>query len=202
MSEEAQTTTTEPSQPTEKELGARLNTLEEANRRLIETNDRLLKESKSHAEKWRTFRDAASADETTKLEEEKNWKALLEKERGEKNTLSEKMETLRRRTLKKTLDFEVARYASDANDVTDIINSLPSELISIDEENYLIDGVSDAVAKLREVKPYLFKRVTMPETVTAKPGYTANAPEKTIDDLTMDEKLNAFKDVLSDKYGA
>ena len=200
MSEEPLNATAEPPTLTDEEIGAKLIELEEVNRRLAETNDRLLKESKSHADKWRSFRDAASADETTKLEEEKNWKALVEKERGEKNTLNERMETLRRRTLKKTLDFEVARYASDANDVTDIINSLPSELISIDEESYTIEGVSDAVNKLREIKPYLFRKTTIPETVTSKPGFIANAPEKTLNDLSMDEKLNALKDSLGESY--
>ncbi len=70
MSEEPQTTPAEPPKLTEDEISARLTELEEVNRRLAETNDRLLKESKGHADKWRSFRDAASADETTKLEEE------------------------------------------------------------------------------------------------------------------------------------
>ena len=171
--------------------------LQAVNRKLTETNERILTESKSHAEKWRGYRDAASDEESRKLEDEKNWKALMEKERGEKRLLSEQMETLRRKTLKKTLDFEVARYASDANDVTDIINSLPSELVRIDEDTLTIEGVSDAVNSLREAKPYLFKKAQAPETLNAKPGFVANAPEKSLDELKINDKINLLKDALT-----
>ena len=134
------------------------------------------------------------------MEADKNWKALMEKQRSENSSLSEEMERLRRRTLKKTLDFEVARYATDANDPLDIINSLPSDLIKIDEETLTVEGVADAVNTLRESKPYLFKRGTTPETVNAKPGFVANAPERTLSDFNMDEKINALKDVLAESY--
>lgn len=200
MTQELETQPEQATPPSAEEMTEKLNDLQEANRQLAETNERILKESKSHAEKWRNYRDSASEAENAKLHEEKNWKALMEKQKGENAVLSERMETMRRKTLKKTLDFEVARYANDANDVVDIINSLPSELIRIDDESMTIEGVSDAVNTLRETKPYLFKKPATPEMVNSKPGFVANAPAKTLDDLNMDDKLSALKEVLLESY--
>ena len=201
MTQELETTTPEEVKPPNlEEMSEQMKSLQDANRQLAETNERILRESKTHADKWRQYRDAASDDETKKLEDEKNWKALMEKERGEKTLLKQSMEQLRRKTLKKTLDFEVARYASDANDVTDIINSLPSDLVQIDEDTMTIEGVSDAVNSLRESKPYLFKTAVTPETVNTKPGFIPNAPAKTLEQFNMDDKINALKDALVESY--
>ena len=58
--------------------------------------------------------------------------------------------------MQKDLKFRVASIAKDAYDVDDVIRSLPKDLLSIDDETGVINGVEEAFNEVRKNKPYLF----------------------------------------------
>ena len=191
---ESATTTTTP------DLQSELMEVKRQLERERESKERILAESKEYKGKWQDYRDQMSAEETRQLESDKNWKALLEKERAS-NAEKERMMRDRDKTiLRKELNYQVSRAASDANDVADIISALPTDLIEINEADGTINGVNEAVSKLRIDKPYLFKKANAPETINTRPGMPANAPSRTLENFNMDEKMDALKGALIDSY--
>lgn len=194
---EGQVSQTEQATETEvtvETLQEQLKVIVEQNEQLRNTNDRLLAESKENKIKARTYRDEIETQEKKKLEENENWKELLDREKNEKHDLLNQVQHIKKQTLAKSLSLEIAKYAGDAYDMNDIISALPEDKIETDEDRLEFTGVSEAVATLRESKPYLFKTKEIPGTVGSRPE---NKPQsKTIDQMTTEEKLKALKGVL------
>lgn len=157
---------------------------------LKSTNERLLNESKDHAGKYRTLRDEVSTKEKADLEQNEQWKELLDKEKNSHFELGEKYKGLRKQTLQKSLEFEIAGLAKDAFDVRDVINSMPLDEVNIDEDNLTFGGLEEAVKKVRESKEYLFKPKDSVKMNQKMPKY--DGTPASFDNLNATEKQDAF----------
>jgi hypothetical protein len=187
----------QPEIKSEQELNPIL--LKEELDRIKQTNERLLQESKEYKNKYSSLKTSIDGETKKKLEDEKDWKTLLEKERTSNSELSENLIKMKKQTLRKALDFEVAKYAKDAYDVEDVIASLDKESIKIDEDNLAILGVEEAVNALRTKKNYLFNSNKKPAMVDDRPGF--NKPEKKpVDKLNIKESMATLKDLITDSY--
>lgn len=164
--------------------------------KLKSTNERLLAESKDYKTKYSALKTTVEEKTKEKLEKDEDWKSLLEQERDAKSNLANEMLKLKKQTLRKTLDFEVARYAKDAYEVEDIINSLDKDSIKIDEENLSITGVEEAINNLRNKKSYLFKKEVKAPMVEDRPGF--NNPVKKTGKQTITESLTSLKQLMSE----
>jgi len=67
---------------------------------------------------------------------------------------------MQKKVLKSRLDFEVAKHASDAFDVNDVISNLDKENITLDEENLTFSGIEEEVNRIRTAKSNLFNTGT------------------------------------------
>ena len=139
------------------------------------TNQRILAESKENKSKYSQLKSTVESETKAKLEKDEDWKSLLEQERTSKETLAADLLKVKKQTLKKSLDFETAKYAKDAYEIDDIINALDKNAIKIDEESLSISGVEDAINVLRNKKPYLFNTAKKPTMIDERPGL--NRPE-------------------------
>jgi hypothetical protein len=170
------------------------NALKERVNQLSSTNARLLSESVGYKKKYTNLRDDREKQESQKLEEQENWKALLDKEKESRETLEKSYQELRKETLKKSLGLEVAKYARDAHDIKDIISNLDQESVTIDQENLTFDGLEKAVEDLRKKKGYLFSSKAS-KMINERPGF--NKPkEKSINDMGINEAARTLKDLM------
>lgn len=162
---------------------------------LEQTNKRLLEESKHNKEKYVNLRSEVEQKEKVKLEESENWKELLEIEKNEKFELASKLKQYKKDSIQKDLQFKVASLAKDAHDVSDVIRSLPKEMLSIDQETGSISGVEEAYNTVRQQKPYLFD-------TQRKSGMTADRPQmpkdKTLDEQIEEDPNAIWKSALED----
>jgi len=157
----------------------------------------LLQESKDYKAKFSSLKTNLEQETKTKLEKEQDWKTLLEQERVNNQTLNENLLKMKKQTLRKALDFEVAKYAKDAFDVEDVISSLDHNVVKIDEESLSILGVEDAVNALRTKKSYLFNSAKKPSMVDDRPGF--NKPEKKDPTkLTINESIATLRELMSE----
>lgn len=124
--------------------------------KLESTNSRLLDESKTNKSKYQNLRSEVDTQERVKLEESENWKELLDIEKNKAFELQEQNKKIKYNVLQNKLNYEVARQCPTAYDVTDVIGSLPKDLLQIDEENLKIDGIREAVEHVMKSKPHLF----------------------------------------------
>ena len=161
------------------------NQLREQLEKFQSTNERLLQESKEYKSKYSSLRTEVESKQQAELVEKENWKELLEIEKNNRFEIEEQAKALRKTALKKELNYSVARHASDAYDVEDVINALPTDVVSIDEENLKVVGVEDAVNKLKETKPHLFRPKDVPAMMNSKPNI--GATEK----LTYEQELKS-----------
>jgi hypothetical protein len=191
MSDENQTqeqvNETQPEQVETKAILERLNQLEQ-------TNARLLDESREYKTKYKGLRGEVEQKEKEKLEAQENWKELLEMERNKNFEFQEKFKQTKKQVLKQKLNFEVARLAQGAYDINDIITSLPQDIIQIDEEALEVKNVEQAVAFVKEKKPYLFNVKQPVGMVDGRPR--ADAGNVSFDQLSSDEQDRLFKDAL------
>lgn len=157
--------------------------------------NRVLDESKNWKSKYKSLRDQVEQDQTKKLEDGENWKELLEIEKNKAHEMSQQLSHFKKETLKQKIHFEAAKYASDAFDIDDVINNLPRDMVSIDEENLTVKGISEAIGLVKEKKPWLFNNKKSHGMVTERPvGENGRA---TYDDLSKQEKDKLFIDALS-----
>lgn len=153
------------------------------------TNARLLEESQNYKNKYRGLRDNVEKEQTAKLEESENWKDLLTIEKDKRSALEVQLRESRQSTLKKELGFKVASLAKDAHNVDDILGAIPRNMLNLDEENFTVSGVDEAVNFVRESKPYLFSKNT-------STGMTSARPQGMGKPQTYDEMDEAQKDAL------
>jgi len=133
-------------------------------------NKRLLSESFENKKKYTTLRDSVDSDNQKKLVEKENWKELYETEKTAHEETTGKYNLTKKEVLQKSLDFEVARFATDAHDARDIINNLDRKNLVIDEATLEVSGIKEEVVRLRTDKSFLFKQNKMPTTVDTPPG--------------------------------
>ncbi len=151
--------------------------------KLKSTNERLLKESQDNKDSAKKFRDLYS---TVKTEAD-----LKEKKRIDENgTLEEKYsllskdyETLKNensitksKSVRNAIRAKIANVAPDAIDVDDILRSLPSDSIDVEEDgdDYAVHGVMEGVRKVKEAKPHYFRKSGLPNSVNNDPNSKPN----------------------------
>jgi len=136
------------------------------------TNKRLLDESKTYKTKYQSLKDEADKKENEILTAKEDYKKLLEKEREKSQQLEGKLTKVKSKTLHKSLDIEVSRYAPDAHDLELVKQSLPRDVIDAVEQDddYSVTGVKEAIEKLKTEKPFLFKAKSIPGMANGKPA--------------------------------
>lgn len=137
--------------------------------KLEDTNMRLLEESKSNKGKYQGLKTEVEEKEKSQLTENEQWKELLDIEKNKSSQYETQLKDTRKSVLQKELNFKVASLAKDAHDVNDIIGALPKDLISIDDDALTINGVDEAVNKVRENKPWLFVTETKAGMPSSRP---------------------------------
>lgn len=157
--------------------------LAERVKQLEASKERILAESKEYKNRYQSLKNEVSEKEKETLEEAGNYQELLEKERNAKRELEAKTQQLRKQTLRSNLVSEVARYAPDAFDVADVMNNLPESNLVMDDEALTVGGVKEAVALVKQSKPWLFDNRRTTGMVSAKP--MADVPKEE----TLEEKI-------------
>jgi hypothetical protein len=160
-------------------------------------NERLLSESKEWAGKYRSLRDKVESEEKKKLEESENWKELLEREKQEKFELSEAIKNMKEKSLRQSINFEVAKHANDAHKVERVIGAvLDSDIVTVSDDGTSFSGVAEAIEALRNEEPYLFKQEKPAGMVNSNPsGQTPKG--KTLGEMTRAERDALFKESIS-----
>lgn len=171
------------------ELMARLEKLES-------TNHRLLEESKTYKTKYQSVQKEKEETERERLEKEGKFQELLDLEKNTAAKLKSEMLDLKKQSLRNTLKFEVAKHATDAYSVDDVIKCLPMDMIQMDEDELTFTGVQDAIAKLKEDKFYLFKNEKQTGMVSGRPE-AVKPTQKTPEEMTSAERMNVLRDALS-----
>lgn len=164
--------------------------------KLEQTNARLLDESKSYKEKYRTVVSEVETKEKAKLEEGENWKELLDREKNEKHQIKEQLSKYKKTIAQKDLHFRVASVAKDAFDVTDVISSLPRDLLTLDEESLEFGGVSEAVNFVKEKKPWLFNSGKSAGQTGARPD--GNVKHQSLDEKITENPMGMLEECLKD----
>lgn len=168
--------------------------------KLEQSNTRLLDESKSWKAKYQGVKSEVEQRETEQLAASNDFKGLYEKAMGQVADLKEDLVTTKKKGLKSTLKYEVAKHAKDAIDVDDIIHNINRnpDGIAYDKDKGVWEGIGDSIAELRAKKSHLFDtgKVRMEN---GRPGNIV-PKEKSIDDLINEDPMGvlaeAFKQIL------
>lgn len=171
------------------ELAAKLEKLEQSNKRLLD-------ESYQYKQKYNGLKSEIEQKQKQSLEEQENFKELYELEKQKSMEASSKAEKLKRQALQKDMHFKVASKATDAYDVSDIIKSLPRDLLEIDEETESVSGIEEAIKHVRESKPYLFKKNNGTGFADRRPQ--GDNGKRSWEDLEGREKDKLFADSLNE----
>jgi len=182
---------TEENKNVEKTLDEVMKELEESKAAIDALNaskERILLESKEHADKYRKMRDEKLAMEKAELEKSENWKELKEKTEQDLIAEKERSEKMASLMIDKDLKLQVSQLAPNAYDINDVIYQVKnSDKLSLNNESLTFEGVKEAIDEIREKKIYLFKEKTSSSMVNDIPN---NKPKEfNINDLTREEKL-------------
>ena len=166
-------------QPTVEELSEQLKQFQEKVSQLTSTNERLLTESKQNKEKYQSVKAETEREKEERLRAEGKWKEALEITENKLFEKDKSIKQVKQAALSKEINFQVAKYASNAHDLGVILNSLDRNILSINEDDLNVSGVEDAVNKLREEKPFLFKTKVETGMVESRPngGMPKSAPK-------------------------
>jgi len=184
---------------------------------LKSTNERLLHESKTNAEKYRKARDEnqelsefkkqKSEIERKQLEETENWKELLKMEQEEKERISKertdyssKAEKMASLMVDKDLKFQVGRFAPDARDIDDLIMQVKRESLTLDEENLTFNGVEEAIESIKQKKPWFFEEAKKTGMVSSLPKVGDVKPDS-LNEMSKKQKEQLFKQALTELEG-
>jgi hypothetical protein len=182
---QAQSKQTEPSMT---DLMARLERLESS-------KERLENESKKWKSRYKELEQDNQSAMQKRLEEEGKYQELLELERQKRTELETQVMQTKKTALQKELRAQVANLAKDAFDIEDVVKNLDHSLIEIDEEKFTINGLNEAVAKVKESKSYLFERPGVPGQMTGRPNNKA-PQKKQLHELTKAEKDALLRESL------
>lgn len=183
-------------QTTKQSEGISLETLSQRLQELESSKERLESESKKWKSRYKELESTNEEAQSRRLEEEGKYQELLELEKNKAHTYSKQMQDLKKKALQKELRIEVSRYARDAFDLEDVVNSLPIDLLEIDEDNMSVKGVAEAVAKVKESKHWLFDNKKVPTTMAARPENGVPSP-KTLAEMSNTEKQNLLKSLIT-----
>lgn len=165
---------------------------------LKSTNERILNESKGYKSKYMTLKDELSVKEKEQLEASGDLQTLLEKERNERFELEKRWKQEKETRVAQDLKFQVARLASDAYDVEDVITSLKGDMVSYDEDTQSFSGLQEAIESVRESKKYLFKTDAGTKMVSQVPhGKMITAKPKTVSEMTRAERRDGLSSALA-----
>lgn len=164
--------------------------------KLKSTNERLLSESQQYKQRYNEIKKSIEAKKEKELEgapTDEKLKAIEERAKE----LENKYSSVRERAVYANLKAAMVNLASDANDVSDLINSdLVVNAIDVDDDTLEVDAdkLGEAINQLREAKPYLFKNNKVPKMKDAQPK--ANLNEKPLSQLSDSEKKQRLKQAL------
>lgn len=162
---------------------------------LKSTKERLLKESKDYAIKYRTLRDEIDQKEKIALEKSDNHRALYEKSEIKNKEIALQLESMNKKMREKEYLFQIAKHAPDARDVLLVAQKLPKELVQWNDELTTFDGIEEGLKAVRKNYGFLFeekKGVPMVNTIPS----TNKTGDKTIKSMTMGEKKQALSSAL------
>lgn len=183
------------------ELNPELDSNDEGQSQTKKTDDvnaRLLEESKRNKARANEYKSQLAELEEfkrLKLEEEGNFKVLLQQANEKLKTKDEEFKVLKQKTLKGNIVSTISRFANDVVDLEDLLNQ--SKFKSIIEEGLDEDSLSlkdEAAEKyvkaVLEAKPHLRKSIPGVQTHKGgKPAYIEkDAKEKTYGEMSAREK--------------
>lgn len=122
------------------------------------SKDRVLQESKEWKQKYWDLKNQSEKQQEEKLAKSENWKELLERERQKREQYEGQYQGLKKAVLQKDLHYQVAKLCPDAYDIEDVINSLPRDVIQINEQELSISNIDEAISLVKERKAHLFKK--------------------------------------------
>jgi len=142
------------------------------------TNQRLLKESQENKQKAKSLLSEKENKEKDDLEGKEKFKEAYQMALKKLQDKDLEISKMRKVNINKTIDVELAKYASDAHNIDDVKKFLPVDLLDIVEENddIKIHGLKEAVDATRKERTYLFKTTSQAKVMTAKPGATRQEP--------------------------
>lgn len=173
------------------------NQLMEQVQQLKSSNERLLGESKNWKSKYQEVKGEVEKVEQHKLEEKKDWQGLLDLQKRKTEEIENKYGSLKKETMRRSLQLEVAKYAKDAHDVMDIYSNLPEDQVAYNEQTMSFEGVKDAVDSLREKKNYLFTRPDLPTMASSRPE---TQKTKSVDDQIKENPKAVLDELLRQKF--
>jgi len=196
MADEGQASTSEETKPAENDLAKRLEQLEA-------TNKRLLEESKKYKEKAKIYESEVEKATEESLSKEKDLSKVLEAERKRLDKLAKENKEMKQKTLQSNIFQTISKYASDVNDIEDLLNQpkygeilkrgIDADSLSLDEEI-----AKEYVETVLKAKPYLKKRPEATTMLTKKPGYDPKSGSmKSLDQMTSKE----IEETLFKLYG-
>jgi len=164
---------------------------------LERTNERLLEESKGYKDKYRGLRDGVEAEKKQKLEQEENWKELLDIEKNKVSDMSGSLVELKKKVAREKVINKIRDLGANKEYISDVYNNLPKDMLSFDEENLTFDGLDDAIEIVKGKKPLFFEGAKVstgqpsgrPSAVNGKVGY---------DELSTKEKDELFVKALGE----
>jgi hypothetical protein len=172
--------------------------------RTDDVNARLLKESQDNKRKAKELAVQLAELENfkkAKLEEEGNYKSLLEQANAKLKAHEEESKSLKQKTLKGNIVSQISRYATDAVDLEDLMNQPKFKSIieeGIDEDSLSLsqEAAEKYVKAVYEAKPHLRKQSAPVGTHKGgKPSYTAK--EVPVTDLSSMSREELQKHILS-----
>lgn len=181
------------------EIESMLMSLKQENESLKKKNGDLIGENKKYrtrAQNAETERERVAREE---LEEKGKFKELLEKEKVDKKEIEIKLKEFQKKSVLNAINYEVSKYAPDAEDVDLVINALKIAEDEIDWDTGRVSGISNKVDELRKTKKFLFK--------TAVPGMNNKVPmggetkPKDFNELSTSEQDAELTGLLEQKLG-
>ena len=158
---------------------------------LESTNQRLLQDSKAYKNKAQGYRSELEKKKEESLVEKKDWDGLLAVREQKIEELNNELVNFKKTAAQKELQVQVARFAGDAHDLSDVFASLPQDRVAFNDNTMQFEGVAEAVKALRNQKPYLFKGTQQNVgVVTERP--TGEPKEKTFEELSASEQNALF----------
>lgn len=191
MTEE--TTNEGQSQPAEVS-GLDVNELLEELKSAKSSKERLLSESKDWKSKYTKLREDLEKEERGKLEQNEQFKELVEIEKNRNHELKTQLDQLKETTLESNLVSSLTGLAKDAHDSRMLLSAMPGDYLAHDPETlrWDEDKLKLGIEKLKETKPFLFKQPA--STVSGKPQAMLNEVDSS-NRPAVERLLKAFQNV-------
>lgn len=196
MADEGQASKSEQTDSTGDDLSKRLEQLEA-------TNKRLLEESKKYKEKAKAYESEVEKATEESLSKEKDLSKVLEAERKRLEKLAKENKEMKQKTLQSNIFQTISRYASDVNDIEDLLNQPKyGEILKrgIDADSLSLDDevAKEYVETVLKAKPYLRKQPEATTMMTKKPSYDPKSGGvKSLDQMSAKE----IEETLFKLYG-